>query len=276
MIQSEDDGAVRISADGAQGLSRGAVECTGIEVNYGGLRALAGVDLDIPAGGRVGLIGPNGSGKSTFINVVSGAQASRAGQITLEGRRIEALGPDARARLGIARTFQALRVFDNLTVLENVVLGAHRRHRTSLISSVLHTPGARREWRMLADEAADILAIFGNRLRPRLGDQVAALSYANRRRIEIARAVMMRPVLLLLDEPTAGMNPAETEELADQIPQLAARSGASVLLVEHKMDFVAALCSKVCVLDHGVPLAWGSPAEVQADPRVAEAFLGVE
>jgi branched-chain amino acid transport system permease protein len=256
--------------------SHGDLRCRGIEVDYGGVVALAGVDLAISPGECVGLIGPNGSGKSTFINVVSGAQPALHGEVELDGVRIDGLGPDRRAHLGIARTFQALRVFDTLSVIDNVVLGAHRRQRTTLVGSVLHTRASRRERRQLDEEAADLLAVFGQRLIPRLKDQVATLSYANRRRVEIARAVMMHPVLLLLDEPTAGMNPAETDELARQILELAARSGASVLVVEHKMDFIGSLCRKVHVLDHGTCLAVGTPEAVQADPRVAEAFLGIE
>jgi branched-chain amino acid transport system permease protein len=258
------------------GGPQGRLECRGIAVSFGGVKALDSVDLNIDPGALVGLIGPNGSGKSTFINVVSGSQPAQSASIELDGVRLDDLSPEARARRGVARTFQALRLFDNLSVLENVMLGAHRLHRGSILASVLHTPGARRERREMAEAAADLLSVFGSRLRPRLHDQVAALSYANRRRVEIARAFMMKPVLLLLDEPTAGMNPAETEELAEQITQLAAPSRSSVLLVEHKMDFISTLCSKVYVLDHGACLAVGSPSEVQQDPRVAEAFLGVE
>jgi branched-chain amino acid transport system permease protein len=261
----------------AEGVgSRGRLECRGVEVSYGGLKALDGVDLSIPPGGLVGLIGPNGSGKSTFINVVSGAQRAQRASIELDGVRLDGLSPEARARLGVARTFQALRLFDNLSVLENVLLGAHRLYRGSLLGSACRTPGARRERREMIEAAEDLLSIFGSRLRPRLNDQVAALSYANRRRVEIARAVMLKPVLLLLDEPSAGMNPAETEELAEQIRGLAALTRASVLLVEHKMDFISSLCATVYVLDHGSCLAVGSPGEVQRDPRVVEAFLGVE
>lgn len=254
----------------------GKLRCRGIEVDYGGVVALAGVDLAIDPGEFVGLIGPNGSGKSTFINVVSGAQPLGGGEIELDDARIEKLPPERRAQMGIARTFQTLRVFDTLSIIDNVVLGAHRRQRSTLAGSVLRTPAARRERRLLEEEAADLLSVFGDRLRPRLRDQVAALSYANRRRVEIARALMMRPVLLLLDEPTAGMNPAETDELGEQLPALAGRSGASVLVVEHKMDFIATLCRRVHVLDHGAMLASGSPEEIQRDERVAEAFLGVE
>ena len=256
--------------------SHGKLRCRGIEVDYGGVVALAGVDLDINPGECVGLIGPNGSGKSTFINVISGAQPALRGEVELDGVRLDGLSPDRRAHLGIARTFQALRVFDTLSILDNLILGAHRRQRTTLVGSVLHTRAARRERRQLEEEAADLLAVFGERLRPRLRDQVAALSYANRRRVELARAIMMHPVLLLLDEPSAGMNPAETDELAVLIPELAARSGASVRVVEHKMDFIGSLCRKVHVLDHGTCLAVGSPEAVQAEPKVAEAFLGVE
>jgi branched-chain amino acid transport system permease protein len=257
--------------------TRGHLQAERLTVSFGGLRALDGVDLEILPGGFTGVIGPNGSGKSTLLNVISGVQAvAPPSSVRLDGRPVEGLPPAARARLGVARTFQSLRLFDSLSVLDNVAMGAHRLHRHGPLASCLHLPPARREQQALRQEVIDLLAVFGTRLLPRLDQQVVALSYANRRRVEIARALAGRPSLLLLDEPCAGMNPAESEELAAQLPQLAAISGCSVLLVEHKMDVVSELCREVYVLDHGTLLARGTPAAVQRDPRVVEAFLGVE
>ena len=260
----------------ASTLTRGHLRAQGLTVRFGGLKALDGIDIEIAPGGFTGVIGPNGSGKSTLLNVLSGAQLAQCTAIHLDGRRIDGLPPAERARLGVARTFQALRLFDSLTVLDNVMMGTHRLHRTSTFGDCLHLPGARREQRRLRDEVVAMLAIFGPRLLPRLDQQVVSLSYANRRRVEIARALAARPSLLLLDEPCAGMNPAESEELAEQLPRLAAAAGCSVLLVEHKMDVIGSTCEQVYVLDHGTLLAHGTPAAVQEDERVVEAFLGVE
>ncbi len=247
-----------------------------VRVSYGGLLALDGVSLDIARGDVVGLIGPNGSGKTTLLNAISGAQQVDSGHILVEGTRVDNMRAYQRARGGVARTFQTLRLFDSLSVIDNIVLGAHRRHRDTLFESCLHTPRARRERRQHRDRAIDLVGVFGTRLLPRLNQQVTTLSYANRRRVEISRAFMAEPRLLLLDEPAAGMNPAETEELAEHLQALARRSGCTMLIVEHKLEFIESLCSSVFVLDHGVRLAHGHSHDVRADPRVREAFLGVE
>jgi branched-chain amino acid transport system permease protein len=256
--------------------TRGHLQAEALTVRFGGLKALDGIDIEIAPGGFTGVIGPNGSGKSTLLNVLSGAQVAECTAIRLDGQRIEAMPAAARAMLGISRTFQALRLFDSLTVLDNVMMGAHRLHRHGAIAGCLQLPGARREQRALREDVIELLGAFGTRLVPRLEHQVVSLSYANRRRVEIARALAAKPALLLLDEPCAGMNPAESEELAAQLPKLAATAGCSVLLVEHKMDVISHTCGQVYVLDHGTMLTHGTPAEVQEDERVVEAFLGVE
>jgi branched-chain amino acid transport system permease protein len=247
-----------------------------VTVTFGGLRALSSLDISIPAGGAVGVIGSNGSGKTTLLNVLSGFQRPDSGTAVLDGRRIDTLTPPGRARAGLARTFQTLRLFDTLTVMENALVGAHTRMRSTYIEDTFHLWRSSRDLRVEKARARELFALFGDRLLPRQDQQVLALSYANRRRVEIVRALMAEPRLLLLDEPTAGMNPSESLELADQIPLLCDIVDCSMLLVEHKMDVISEACSHVYALDHGVCLAYGSPQEILNNPSVAEAFLGVE
>lgn len=255
---------------------RGSLLCSDMRVAFGGLVALAGVSLEIAPCSITGLIGPNGSGKTTLLNVISGVLRSDTGSIVLDGQQINHLSLEERARLGVARTFQTLRLFDTLSVLDNVLLGSYRLFRCSLLESILQTKRAGSELSRRRAAAMDLLALFGDRLVPKCDDQVATLSYANRRRVEIARAIVSNPSVLLLDEPSAGMNPAETEELAAQLINLAGSVDCSMLLVEHKMDFITALCSTAYVLDYGSCLAKGTPEEIQKNPAVMEAFLGVE
>jgi ABC-type branched-subunit amino acid transport system ATPase component len=264
------------AARSSDASSRGHLVVEDASVSYEGLRALNSVSLEVAPGDIGGLIGPNGSGKTTFLNVVSGATFADRVKVELDGRRIEHLSGHRRARAGVARTFQAIRLFETLTVIENVMLGATRKFRSTMLGSVIRSPLALRERREQRERAEQILSIFGERLLPRVNEQVAAMSYANRRRVEISRALMLDPRLLLLDEPTAGMNPHETSELVELIPQFVALCDCSVLLVEHKMDVITTLCEHVVVLDHGECLAQGDPRVVQNDPTVAEAFLGVE
>lgn len=263
-------------ASSAGRAGAGELVADGVVVNYSGLRALDSLSLRLAPAGFTGLIGPNGSGKTSFVNAVSGTQRIDAGSITLDGRRIDGLPVHRRARLGVSRTFQAIRLFSTLTVLDNILMGAHSRYRTTLAGSVFRTPASRRDEREQRARAIDLLSMFGDRLVPRIDHTVATLSYANRRRTEIARALISEPSVLLLDEPTAGMNPHESEQLTAQLPELRNRAGCSVLLIEHKMDVISSLCDTVYALDHGVCLASGTAGEIQDDPRVAEAFLGVE
>jgi ABC-type branched-subunit amino acid transport system ATPase component len=267
------DRAVRA---GTNGRPTGGLVARGIEVHYASVRALDRVSIDVEPNRITGLIGPNGSGKTSLINVISGNQPAHAGRVELDGTCIDRMDVCQRSRAGIARTFQANRLFSSLSVIDNAILGASRLFRSTLVESVLRSPRARREWREHRDRAVEILGVFGDRLVPRLNDPVASLSYANRRRVEITRALMLRPSVLLLDEPMAGMNPHETWELVDQLPRLMQTCGCSVLLIEHKMDVIMELCPWVYVLDHGKCLAAGPPADVQDSPAVVEAFLGVE
>ena len=244
-----------------------------VTVRFGGLVALNNVSIDVPAGGVVAVIGPNGSGKSTLFNVITGLVGASGGVITLRGRSLLGLPPHQILAAGVARTFQNIRLFPTLSVLENVLIGRHARLRSGAVASVLHTPTNRSEEDAARQSVLDIIAMFGNRLTPRLAQAVAGLSYANRRRVEIARALASRPDILLLDEPTAGMNPAETLELAEQIKSLHAL-GLTILIIEHKLDVVTALADKVVVLDHGEKIAEGRPEDIRRNEQVLTAYLG--
>jgi ABC-type branched-subunit amino acid transport system ATPase component/ABC-type branched-subunit amino acid transport system permease subunit len=249
------------------------LEVKGVTVRYGGLVALNAVELTVPAGGVVAVIGPNGSGKSTLFNAITGLTHADDGAICFDGEELLGLPPHQILRRGVARTFQNIRLFTNLSVLDNVLIGQHARLKTGPIAAVFRPPGTRREEAAAREWASEILALFGNRLLPRATQTVSHLSYANRRRVEIARALASRPRILLLDEPTAGMNPAETLELAEQIKSLHAL-GLTILLIEHKLDVVTRLADKVVVLDHGDKIAEGTPDEVRKNEAVLQAYLG--
>jgi branched-chain amino acid transport system permease protein len=246
---------------------------TGVTVRYGGLVALNAVDLTVPIGSVVAVIGPNGSGKSTLFNVITGLTPADSGIIRFDGKNLLGLPPHKILREGVARTFQNIRLFTNLSVLDNVLIGQHARLKTGPIAAVFRPPATRREEAAARVWATEILTLFGNRLLPRATQTVSHLSYANRRRVEIARALASRPKILLLDEPTAGMNPAETLELAEQIKSLHA-IGLTILLIEHKLDVVTRLADKVVVLDHGDKIAEGTPDEVRRNEAVLQAYLG--
>jgi branched-chain amino acid transport system permease protein len=249
------------------------LEVSGLTVQFGGLVALRSIELSVPAHSVVAVIGPNGSGKSTLFNAVTGLLRPDSGKISFAGEDIGGRRPHVVLDRGIARTFQNIRLFPNLTVLENVMIGMHARLATGPVRALLRLPRTRREEEAARERAFGILALFGNRLLPRADHLAASLSYANRRRAEIARALASRPKLLLLDEPTAGMNPAETLELADQIKSLH-RHGLTILLIEHKLDVVVSLADKVVVLDHGEKIAEGAPDTVRRDEEVIRAYLG--
>jgi branched-chain amino acid transport system permease protein len=250
-----------------------ALDVRGVTVRFGGLVALNKVDVTVPAGSVVAVIGPNGSGKSTLFNVITGLTPAEDGSILFHGAEILGLPPHAILHQGVARTFQNIRLFPTLTVLENVLIGQHSRLRTGAIGAVLNLRRTRAEELDAREKAMDIVALFGNRLAPRINQAVNGLSYANRRRVEIARALASRPKILLLDEPTAGMNPAETLELAEQIKSLHTL-GLTILLIEHKLDVVTQLADKVVVLDHGEKITEGTPAAVRQNEEVLRAYLG--
>ncbi|MFI5011376.1 MAG: ATP-binding cassette domain-containing protein [Hyphomicrobiales bacterium] len=249
------------------------LEIKGLSKSFGGIRAVRDLDLTVMPGSIVGIIGPNGSGKTTFFNLVTGLTQPDGGKVRLAGEDVTGLLPHVIVERGIARTFQNLRLFANMTVMENVLVGTHSRTSTNAIGAVLRTPKVRREEAAARERVLEALRIFGNRLMPRIEHLARTLSYANRRRLEITRAFVSEPILLLLDEPTAGMNPTETLELTDQIRHLRDR-GITILMIEHKLAVVNQIADKVIVLDHGEKIAEGTPKQVHSNKEVLRAYLG--
>jgi len=251
------------------------LEITGLAKQFGGLRALGGVDFGIDEGEIVSVIGPNGAGKTTFFNTISGMYPPDSGQILFEGEDIAGLTPDRITKRGVARTFQNVRLFPSMTVLENVMVAQHCRTSRGVFSALFHTPAFEREEAEIRDRARDVLGFFGTRLTGYRYDQPAfVLSYANRRRLEIARAMATQPRLLLLDEPTAGMNPRETRELTGLIGKLRSERGFTIVVIEHDMKVVRDVSDRVVVLDHGVKIAEGSYEQVSTNEDVITAYLG--
>lgn len=242
---------------------------------FGGLQAISQLSLRIDEGEIVSVIGPNGAGKTTLFNLITGVYRPDSGRILFEGRDIAGLRPNQIVDLGIARTFQNLRLFNNLTVLQNVLVAQHHRLRTTWLASVLRTPGYVRQERRMHEVAMEKLAFFGPRLMTfRLNQPVEVLSYANRRRTEMARAMATGARLLLLDEPSAGMNPRETAEITEIIRRMRDEGGYTIMLVEHKMNLVKDISDRVVVLDYGRKIAEGPYEQVVNEPAVIEAYLG--
>jgi ABC-type branched-subunit amino acid transport system ATPase component len=251
------------------------LELRGVSMAFGGLKVCSELDLHVDEGEIVSVIGPNGAGKTTLFNLITGVYEPTDGDILFEGESIKGLRPHRITQRGIARTFQTLRLFLNMTVRENVMAAAYGHTKAGAFRAMLRTPGMRREEREIRQLAEERLAFFGERLMGYRWDQPAySLSYANRRRLEIARATATRPRLLLLDEPAAGMNPKETQEITELIGELRTRGGYTILVIEHDMHVVEGISDRVVALDHGVKIAEGTFEQVATDPRVVEAYLG--
>ncbi len=264
------------AAPGGGGEPRDVVlQLQSLSLSFGGLRALSALDLQVRDGEIVSLIGPNGAGKTTVFNVITGVYEPSEGDVVFVGKSIAGLYPHTIARMGIARTFQSLRLFLNMSVMENVMTATYGHTKATPWESVLRLPRARREEREARALAADVLSFFGQRLAGYRWDQPAySLSYANRRRLELARALATRPRLLLLDEPAAGMNPAETHEITELIARLRDERDVAILVIEHDMHVVGSCSDRVVALDHGVKIAEGGFDAVASHPAVIEAYLG--
>jgi branched-chain amino acid transport system ATP-binding protein len=252
------------------------LELEGVSKSFGGLRVIDDLELVVNEREVVSVIGPNGAGKTTLFNLITGIYRPDEGEIRLDGLNLVGFAPHKITKLGVARTFQTLRLFLNMSVKENVMAAQYGRTKAGPFRAILRTPGMRREEKEIAARAEEKLGFFGQRLMGYRWNQPAySLSYANRRRLEIARAMATEPRILLLDEPAAGMNPVETHEITQLIAKLRDDAGYTILVIEHDMHVVEGISDRVAALDHGVKIAEGSFEQVATNPRVVEAYLGI-
>ena len=248
------------------------LEVSNLGIAFGGLQAVAQLDLSIEKGHLYGLIGPNGAGKTTVFNMLTGVYKPTEGNIILDGKDITGQNPELISKSGIARTFQNIRLFTDMTVLDNVKVGLHNSMRCSFFSSVLHLPGYFKAEKRANEKAMELLDFMG--LAEHANEKAGSLPYGVQRRLEIVRALATNPSLLLLDEPAAGMNPSETAELMENIRKIRDTFQIAIMLIEHDMNLVMNICEGICVLNFGRVIAKGSPEEIQSNPVVIEAYLG--